>query len=87
MLLGWGAPFTAVQLLFVNVVADGLPGFALETSGKGMDEAPIPKTKGFLHEAYGKRLGLMQQCSQSLLCLVLPRCLCTRCFSLCFKQL
>ena len=23
MLLGWGAPFTAVQLLFVNVVADG----------------------------------------------------------------
>ena len=30
MLLGWGAPFTAVQLLFVNVVADGLPGFALE---------------------------------------------------------
>lgn len=25
MLLGWGAPFTAVQLLFVNVVADGLP--------------------------------------------------------------
>ncbi|KGK76727.1 metal ABC transporter ATPase, partial [Enterococcus faecium] len=29
MLLGWGAPFTAVQLLFVNVVADGLPGFAL----------------------------------------------------------
>lgn len=50
MLLGWGAPFTAVQLLFVNVVADGLPGFALgkEPAEKGiMDEAPIPKTKGF----------------------------------------
>ncbi len=46
MLLGWGAPFTAVQLLFVNVVADGLPGFALEKNQrkKGiMDEAPIPK--------------------------------------------
>lgn len=73
MLLGWGAPFTAVQLLFVNVVADGLPGFALgkEPAEKGiMDEAPIPKMKGFLHEACGKRLGLMQQCSQSLLCLV-----------------
>ncbi|EAC9417008.1 HAD family hydrolase, partial [Listeria monocytogenes] len=43
MLLGWGAPFTAVQLLFVNVVADGLPGFALgkEPAEKGiMDEAP-----------------------------------------------
>ncbi|WP_071130888.1 cation-translocating P-type ATPase [Enterococcus timonensis] len=29
MLLGWGSPFTAVHLLFINVVADGLPGFAL----------------------------------------------------------
>ncbi len=49
MLLGWGAPFTAVQLLFVNVVADGLPGFALgkEPAEKGiMDEAPIPKNEG-----------------------------------------
>lgn len=49
MLVGWGAPFTAVQLLFVNVVADGLPGFALgrEPAEKGiMDEAPIPKDEG-----------------------------------------
>ena len=49
MLVGWGAPFTAVQLLFVNVVADGLPGFALgrEPAEKGiMDEAPIPKNEG-----------------------------------------
>ncbi|HAV0148028.1 TPA: HAD-IC family P-type ATPase, partial [Enterococcus faecium] len=43
MLLGWGAPFTAVQLLFVNVVADGLPGFALgrEPAEHGiMDQPP-----------------------------------------------
>lgn len=49
MLVGWGAPFTAVQLLFVNVVADGLPGFALgrEPAEKGiMNEAPIPKNEG-----------------------------------------
>ena len=49
MLLGWGAPFTAVQLLFVNVVADGLPGFALgrEPAGHGiMDQPPIPKNEG-----------------------------------------
>ena len=54
MLLGWGAPFTAVQLLFVNVVADGLPGFALgrEPAEHGiMDQPPIPKTKGSLLEA------------------------------------
>ncbi|HFU5915694.1 TPA: cation-translocating P-type ATPase [Enterococcus faecium] len=49
MLLGWGAPFTAVQLLFVNVVADGLPGFALgrEPAERGiMDQPPIPKNEG-----------------------------------------
>ncbi|EGP4763709.1 cation-translocating P-type ATPase [Enterococcus faecium] len=49
MLLGWGAPFTAVQLLFVNVVADGLPGFALgrEPAENGiMDQPPIPKNEG-----------------------------------------
>ncbi|MDB1685466.1 cation-translocating P-type ATPase [Enterococcus durans] len=58
MLLGWGAPFTAVQLLFVNVVADGLPGFALgrEPAEKGiMDEAPIPKNEGIFAR------GLMQK--------------------------
>lgn len=46
MLLGWGAPFYAVQLLFVNVVADGLPGFSLgkEPAEKDiMDAAPLPK--------------------------------------------
>lgn len=49
MLLGWGAPVTAVQLLFVNVVADGLPGFALgrEPAEHGiMDQPPIPKNEG-----------------------------------------
>ncbi|EMW5620706.1 cation-translocating P-type ATPase [Enterococcus faecium] len=49
MLLGRGAPFTAVQLLFVNVVADGLPGFALgrEPAEHGiMDQPPIPKNEG-----------------------------------------
>ncbi|MDQ8604693.1 cation-translocating P-type ATPase [Enterococcus sp. FR202] len=49
MLLGWGVPVTAVQLLFVNVVADGLPGFALgrEPAEHGiMDQPPIPKNEG-----------------------------------------
>lgn len=34
VIMGWGLPVIAIQLLFINVVADGIPGFALsrETS-------------------------------------------------------
>ncbi|WP_086350046.1 cation-translocating P-type ATPase [Candidatus Enterococcus clewellii] len=61
MLLGWGAPFTAVQLLFVNVVADGLPGFALgrEPAEKNiMNEAPIPKNEGIFARGLWQKIGL-----------------------------
>ncbi|WP_348920840.1 calcium-translocating P-type ATPase, PMCA-type [Enterococcus rotai] len=61
MLLGWGAPFTAVQLLFVNVVADGLPGFALgkEPAEKGiMDEAPIPRNEGIFARGLWQKIGI-----------------------------
>ncbi|MDT2572423.1 cation-translocating P-type ATPase [Enterococcus raffinosus] len=61
MLLGWGAPFTAVQLLFVNVVADGLPGFALgrEPAEAGiMDEKPIPRDEGIFARGLWEKIGL-----------------------------
>ncbi|MBP1046839.1 calcium-translocating P-type ATPase, PMCA-type [Enterococcus sp. BWM-S5] len=61
MLLGWGAPFTAVQLLFVNVVADGLPGFALgrEPAEKDiMSEAPIPRNEGIFARGLWKKIGI-----------------------------
>ena len=29
LILGWGAPITAIQLLIIKVVADGIPGFSL----------------------------------------------------------
>lgn len=61
MLLGWGAPFTAVQLLFVNVVADGLPGFALgrEPAEAGiMDEPPIPKNEGIFARGLSKKIAI-----------------------------
>ncbi|KAF1299541.1 magnesium-transporting ATPase [Enterococcus sp. JM4C] len=61
MLFGWGAPFTAVQLLFVNVVADGLPGFALgkEPAEHGiMDEAPIPRNEGVFARGLWQKIGI-----------------------------
>ncbi|MEI5994646.1 calcium-translocating P-type ATPase, PMCA-type [Candidatus Enterococcus mansonii] len=61
MLLGWGAPFTAVQLLFVNVVADGLPGFALgkEPAEHGiMDEPPIPRNEGIFARGLWQKVGI-----------------------------
>lgn len=61
MLLGWGAPFTAVQLLFVNVVADGLPGFALgrEPAEHGiMDQPPIPKNEGIFARGLLKKIAI-----------------------------
>ncbi|MGC3141972.1 cation-translocating P-type ATPase C-terminal domain-containing protein, partial [Enterococcus faecalis] len=53
--------FTAVQLLFVNVVADGLPGFALgkEPAEKGiMDEPPIPKNEGIFARGLWQKIGI-----------------------------
>lgn len=29
VLIGWGTPLTSIQLLFINVIADGIPGFGL----------------------------------------------------------
>lgn len=61
MLFGWGAPFTAVQLLFVNVVADGLPGFALgkEPAEKGiMNEDPITPSESIFSRGLWKKIGV-----------------------------
>jgi len=57
MLAGWGAPVIALQLLFVNVVADGLPGFALsrEKAEAGiMDEKPIGKDQSVFADGLWK---------------------------------
>lgn len=61
MLIGWGVPFTAVQLLFVNVVADGLPGFALgrEPAEAGiMDQDPIPSNEGIFARGLWQKIAV-----------------------------
>lgn len=61
ILFGWGSPFTAVQLLFVNVVADGLPGFALgrEPAEEGiMDQAPIPPQESIFSRGLWQKIGI-----------------------------
>lgn len=45
MLLGWGAPVTAIQLLLIKVIADGIPGFSLSVEPEEkdvMEREPIP---------------------------------------------
>lgn len=49
MLAGFGAPLSAIQLLWVNLVTDGLPALALGMDAPGsdvMDDPPRPKDKG-----------------------------------------
>lgn len=61
MLLGWGSPLTAIHLLFVNVVADGLPGFALgrEPADKEiMERAPIPKKQGVFADGLWQKIAI-----------------------------
>lgn len=58
MLLGWGAPVTAIQLLLIKVIADGIPGFSLsvEPAEKDiMEHEPIPADKSiFANGLLGK---------------------------------
>lgn len=48
MLLGWGAPVTAIQLLLIKVIADGIPGFSLSVEAEEkdvMEHKPIPSER------------------------------------------
>ncbi|MDR0298159.1 MAG: cation-translocating P-type ATPase [Streptococcaceae bacterium] len=41
-IVGWGLPFTGIQLLYINVLADGIPGFGLsrESAESNIMERP-----------------------------------------------
>jgi len=58
---GWGAPLVALQLLLINVVADGIPDLFMcrETDRGGMRRAPVPKDAGLFADGLAKRIAVM----------------------------
>jgi len=61
VLFGWGAPLLAEQLLIVNVLADGIPGFYLSREPgepTAMQQAPVGSDESILARGLGRRLGI-----------------------------
>ncbi|CAK1253188.1 Magnesium-transporting ATPase (P-type) (MgtA) [Fructobacillus tropaeoli] len=61
MILGWGSPLLPIHLLFINLVADGLPGFALSREQmltNVMDKAPMPKNASLFSQGLGRQIAL-----------------------------
>lgn len=57
--MGWGAPIIAVQLLFINVVSDGIPGFFLskeQADQSIMQRKPIDRQAGVYADGLGKKI-------------------------------
>lgn len=60
-IVGWGLPFTGIQLLYINVLADGIPGFGLsrEKAGKEiMERPPIGVNESLFSRGVGKRIAV-----------------------------
>ena len=61
VLFGWGAPLLAEQLLLVNVLADGIPGFYLSREpgeATAMQQAPVGNDESILARGLGRRLAV-----------------------------
>ncbi|WP_225365948.1 cation-translocating P-type ATPase [Levilactobacillus bambusae] len=59
--LGWGTPLLAEQLLLINVLADGIPGFYLSREvgeRTAMTQPPLDNTEGIFANGLGKRVML-----------------------------
>lgn len=59
--LGWGAIFIAEQLLLINVLADGLPGFYIGSEpgdADNMAQPPVSKNRSLFADGLGWRMAL-----------------------------
>ncbi|CAM3042441.1 cation-translocating P-type ATPase [Lactiplantibacillus plajomi] len=59
VLFGWGAPLLAEQLLIINVLADGIPGFFIsQEPGEplAMQQPPVANDESILARGLGQRL-------------------------------
>ena len=59
VVLGWGAPILAVQILLINVVSDGVPGFfiSFERPEEGiMKRKPLPKNTSIFANGLGFKI-------------------------------
>lgn len=57
--VGWGTPLLPIHILFVNLVANGLPGFALSyeiNDPANMKKAPLPKQARLFGEGLAGRI-------------------------------
>ena len=61
ILLGWGAPLVAIQLLLINVVADGIPDLFMcrEPDRDAMKRKPVRKNAGIFANGLALKCGIM----------------------------
>lgn len=59
VLIGWGSPLTSIQLLFINVIADGIPGFGLsreKAEPNVMKRDPVSKNESIFAKGGYRRI-------------------------------
>lgn len=61
VLIGWGTPLTSIQLLFINVIADGIPGFGLsreKAEQNIMKREPVHKNESIFAKGGYRRIAI-----------------------------
>lgn len=60
-IIGWGLPFTGIQLLYINVLADGIPGFGLsreKADSHLMEQPPIGVKESIFSRGVSQRIAI-----------------------------